>query len=102
MEQNRLDKCHLLQKLLRRYCELNGTEVKESLTTVGCTMPNGAFLKIYGRPMVEYCGSRKMFIYGLAEYPKRTKWRYLNLDDKGADYLCEKLNEKIKELENNI
>lgn len=25
-----------------------------------------------------------------------------NLDDKGADYLCEKLNEKIKELENNI
>lgn len=92
----RLEKCSLLNDLLRRYCDLNEIEVEDHVSMTKCTIPSGVLLTIYKRPVVEYNGDQKIFTYGYMDNPRKVKYRFLNLDENGADYLCEKLKEEIK------
>lgn len=87
--------CKVLQERLRRYCKLVGEEVHELPNgTIFCDMAYDTTLTLYAEP---FC-LNEYTCYGIIGYKERKK-NEVNINMNNVQYLFEKMNNAICEIE---
>ena len=93
------ERCETLQQRVKRFCELTGTKYEQFGSWLRFETENGVKITVYRNPL-RYMHSPDEIIFGHVEDPNRRYLKLRYLLESTALHMYNRLDEKIKELEN--